>query len=75
MKELLGSGGVDPVILNLDIRLRCVVSSMLQSMHSAHGLGGWVGPRTGLENVQRDQSLDLLENKGPFPIPVRSLFT
>jgi len=28
-EDLLESGGIDPLILNLGIRLRCIVSSML----------------------------------------------
>ena len=48
---------------------------MLQKKYSAHGLGGWVGPRTGLENVERHQSHAVLENKHQFPIPSHSLFT
>jgi hypothetical protein len=66
-EDLLESGGVDPLILNLVIRLRCSVGS--------HWLGGWVGPRTGLENVEGHQSRALPENKQQFSSPVRSLFT
>jgi len=71
----LESRGTDPVILNLGIRLRCIVGSMLQRKYSAHGLGGWVGPRTGLENVERHQSRAVLENKHQFPIPAHSVLT
>jgi hypothetical protein len=74
-EDLLESGGIDPLIFNLDIRLRCVVGSMLQRKYSAHGLGGWVGFRTGVENVERHQSHTVLENKCQFPSPAHSLFT
>lgn len=65
-EDLLESGGIDPVILNLGIRLRCIVSSMFQRVYPQCP---WVGPRTGMENGERHQSCTLLEKKTPVSQP------
>jgi hypothetical protein len=57
-------GGVDPRFLDLGISWRWVVSFTLRPLYpweratGTHWIGGWMGPRAGLDDVDRDSNPD-----------------
>jgi hypothetical protein len=74
-----GSGCIDPGFLDLGTWWRWVVSFTPQPLYprekapSTHWIGGWVGPRAGLDNVEKTKFLTLpgLELR-PLGHPARS---
>jgi hypothetical protein len=71
----MGSGCIDPHILHLGTNWRWVISFMprpLPPQERGPGtlwIGGWVGPRTGLEDVERRKILPLLGLKTLTALP------
>jgi hypothetical protein len=61
MKAYCGSGGIATRILDFGTRWRSVVSSRLGSFTprerapGTHCIGGWVGPRSGLDAVMKGE--------------------
>jgi hypothetical protein len=57
---------MDPPILDFGTSWRLVIGFMLQPLYpresarGAHWIGGWVGPRTGLDNVEKRKILTVL---------------
>jgi hypothetical protein len=52
MKAYWGSGGISPRILDLGTRWRVVASfTPREGAHVTDSIGGWVGPRIGLDAV------------------------
>jgi hypothetical protein len=81
----LQSGHIDPRNLDLGISYKSVVSLKDRLLYpqgakapSTHWRGGWVGPRTGLDNLKRRKILPLLRqipnlqlsSLQPVPIPI-----
>jgi hypothetical protein len=70
----MGSGFIDPRILDLGTNWRWVVAPRLgRFAPGTHWIGGWVGPRTCLDDVKRRKMLSLpgLELR-PLGRPARS---
>jgi hypothetical protein len=65
MKAYGGSGCIDPHFLDLGTSWRWVVSFTPRPLyprgksHSTHWIGGWVGPRAGLDDVEKRKFLTL----------------
>jgi hypothetical protein len=63
----MGSGCIDPHFLHLDTSWRLVVCFTPQPFYpqgnipGTHWIGGWVGPRAGLDDVGKRKFLILLE--------------
>jgi hypothetical protein len=57
-----GSGYIDPCLLDLGTRWRLVVRfTPGERDPGVHWIGGWVGHRTGLDNMEKIKFLTLLE--------------
>jgi hypothetical protein len=73
------SGGIDPRLLDLDTSLRWVISFTPRPLYTrerdrgTHWIGGWVGPRAGLDAAEKRKFLILpgLELR-PLGRPARS---
>jgi hypothetical protein len=75
MKMHCGSVGIAPRILNLSTRWRWVVSFTSQPLYSrgqespsfTHCIGGWVGPRAGMDAVAKRKKVPSLPLPGTEP--------
>jgi hypothetical protein len=76
MKPYWVSGCIDPCILDIGTDYRWVASFKPRPLYSREKeppgnllIGGWVGPRTGLDDVKRRKILPLTGQETPTPRP------
>jgi hypothetical protein len=69
----MGSGCIAPHILDLDTSCRWVSLYPRENNSGTHWIGGWVGPRAGLDDVEKRKFLSLSELElRPLGRPARS---